>query len=377
MSASPWMILRWYSSGIDDGGDHAVDVGKLLARLVDLVEVWIALERLDRGGEVGNPPRHHRRLVQVVQRRPPEVVAERLRPGVEALFRGHRFGVVVVVDVPLRQVVLGVKRDPLAARPLHHDQLHGEVGFVHLEADRVVVHLHHPADAREQVPGLHLVVPVHVLEREDHVVGGERVAVRPLRPLAHVDGEALAVVGELVAARQVGHHRPVPGHLQEAGADVLGRLGDVVPRVLVDGHHVQRAAVGADLLHRRRHPRFQRQPFVDRRQLSRRHQRRQHRRLLVLAGRNGHLRARLRPLLGGARQQRKRRQQRQRRAQQHSPVNHGSPPCGNPRSTVSDTVVRPAARSSARRAPRAPVARTCNQRPCAGRPTGRTRAGCW
>ena len=181
-----------------------------------------------------------------------------------------------------------MKADPLAARPGAELHLQHRIGSIHLVAHMVVVDLGDARHSRQDRPGLHVGMPVHVLEHEHDVVRRERLAVRPLRTLAQGQHHALGVVREFVGEGEIGNDAAVGRELQEVAAPIVhGLPGQVVPRLLIDGKHVQRTAVLADLRHQVRDRGNLRQPLVYRRQLSGGNQRGQHRRLLVLARRGG------------------------------------------------------------------------------------------
>ena len=174
---------------------------------------------------------------------------------------------------------------PVAAGRLAHLGQHHRVGDVGLQAHVVVVdldgapHLVHPERLRAAA---YARVEVPVLVSEHDVVGGERLAVRPLRTLAQGDGEAQEVGRQLEALGQVGHHRGVGPDVGQVAA-ALGLLLQRVPRLGAVHEHVDGVAVGADRIDRLHHRRLDRQPLDYRRQFSRRHQCREHRRFRVLA----------------------------------------------------------------------------------------------
>ena len=160
-----------------------------------------------------------------------------------------------------------------------------------------------------------------ILEREHHVVGGERVAVGPLRAFAQGDGQAQEIGPQLEALGQIGHHRSVLPDVAEVAA-ALGLLLQRVPRLGAGHEHVDRVAVGANRLDRLHHRRFHRQPVSYRRQRARRHQGREHRRFRILpaahrCGRGG--RGGAAAVAGAAREQ-ARAGREQRKSQDHDSV---------------------------------------------------------
>ena len=125
-----------------------------------------------------------------------------------------------------------------------------------------------------------------VLPGEDHVLGGEGIAVRPLGALDQMHGELLAVVGPFpgfgelrqrldLLRRQhphrAGAHQAHHGRVLGA-AVALVAAGDPVPALRPAADHVaKRAAVDAGAVGRHRRvddQRLLRQPLLDRRQLA-------------------------------------------------------------------------------------------------------------
>ena len=194
--------LQVVGLAVDDLGLNVVHVGQLVAGRVHLPVVGVAHVALAGVGTLGEDPGVLGGLLQVLLRAPEEVVVERLVPGVETLFLGQCVGVGVVVDVPLLEVVEGVEYLPTAAGRagvLGEQRVVRLVGF---EAYGVIVDLDRAFDLGDPVPGGDLVVPVRVLVHEHVVVGGHRVAVRPLGALAQVECHAHRVVGHFGAPHQ-------------------------------------------------------------------------------------------------------------------------------------------------------------------------------
>ena len=315
---------------IDDVGHDPVDVGELLALGIHLPVIRVALVHLVGRVGLGQHPRLHGGKVHVLAGIPPEMVAERLHPGVEALLLGKRVRIRVVPDVPLLQVVLGIVGVPVTAGRLRHLQGQDRVGHIGLQPYGVVVDLDRPARLRQPHPGLDLFVPVHVLVHEDDVVGRERRPIGPLRPLPQEDGDALVVRGLLEALGEVSLDLQAVEAEAAQVAAALGLFLQVAPRRIVGGVHVQRAAVPTHRLDRLQQRRLDGQPLIHRRQFAAGHQLGQHRRLPVLAGRDRHL---LRPgvgcFLGAARQRTNGRDQKDSCNEQDC-LRHSVPPPGRP-----------------------------------------------
>ena len=171
---------------------------------------------------------------------------------------------------------------PAAPELVPARQRRERVGVV--QPHREVVHLlgvRHRSPAVAPPAGRELVDEQEVLEREHHVVRGVGRAVGPLQATPQGHGDGLLVLRHLPALVDVGYYvdhvsRTAVGGLhgtdQPADRRQLGVLG-------ADRGRLEGAAVGADALEHVEHQRFLGQPFLDRRQVPRRHHRRQHRRL--------------------------------------------------------------------------------------------------
>ena len=124
-------------NGLDvgDAGDHAVDVGKLLAARVHLVEVGVALMHLGGVGDLDQRPRLHGRprfaillQVPVAVLILPVIGLQGQVPTVVAPLLGQRVGLRVVLDVELLQVVPRQIGVPVAARRFAHLGQHHRIG---------------------------------------------------------------------------------------------------------------------------------------------------------------------------------------------------------------------------------------------------------
>src|SRR5262249_22584652 len=134
--------------------------------------------------------------------------------------------------------------------------------------------------------GGQLLVERDVFPPEDDIVGGVRLAVRPLHALAELEAELGGVLVGLVRFDDVGEHfvpLAVPGAWVRV-ADRAVERGGVLP---ADQAAVPVAAVLADLLDWLEDERGLRQPLIERRQLAVFDELGELRRLDVLAGRGG------------------------------------------------------------------------------------------
>ena len=268
---------------------EAVDVGELVAGRVDGEVIGIAHMEHVGGGDLLVVPGLDARGVQVLD---PEVAAaaallpHRLHPVVVAFLLGQGVGVLVVLGVILGKVVLGIGVGvPAAPELVPARQRRERIAVV--EPHREVVHLlgvRHRPPAVAPPAGRKLFEEQEVLEREHHVIRGVGVAVGPLHAAPQVHGHGLLVLGHLPALVDVGHDvdhvsRTAVGGLhgadQPADRRQFGVLG-------ADRGRLEGPAVGADALEYVEHQRLFGQPFLYRRQLSRRHLNRQHRRLAEL-----------------------------------------------------------------------------------------------
>ena len=258
-----------------------VEIRKLLARLVHRVEVRVAA--------------HDQQLVRLV-------LGRRERPGgdLRQVLRRREVGELLVVHV---LVVLRVHR-------LHDVRRHDvEAALRHVEergrrlrraegpADGVVVDLLELGRHVVELPGVSLASRVDVrvadvvFPGEDHIVGVERHAVRPLDPFHQLHGQLLAVgrpfpaLGELRQRLDIGigaeerpraHQRIVAVGVGIDAEPAGSRTGGVVPagggaggeeaaHVAVDAQAIRHAGLQDD-------PRFLRQAILDRRQLAGLHQ---------------------------------------------------------------------------------------------------------
>ena len=276
--------------------DDLVDVGKLVAGGVYLVEVGVAFQYPGRGVDrAGGLPRGHSwqvrvegPVVDVPHETGPIVV-----PGVL-----HQLVNRVLPDIPgmeLLQIVLGRKAAVQAAsleavaaqrrRACQHVREY-VVGFGEHEPDGMVVHFFHAARlvVDRHDGGLHrhqLVVPVDVFVPEHEVVSGEGMAVGPLHAAAQENGEDASSIRNLPSSGDV-RHQAVAGRVPEQDL-VVPATAVAVPEV---GRSAEAAppdtAVPADLVHRLDHQGIGADAFRHRRQLASLNPFRQRRRLLKL-----------------------------------------------------------------------------------------------
>ena len=271
---------------VDDG----VNVGELIAGRVDLVVVGIPLVQPVGGGELLHEPRQYHRFFEIAERVDLHVGVERVHPGIVALLLGQLVGVVIVVDVVLRQVLARGKREPVTPRPVRKEDRQRGQRLIALVAHRAVIDLDdaiHDGGRRAAAPEADLFDPVDRFPPKQDVVRGERVAVGPLEPFPEGEQHAAVVLGQLETGRYVGHDLAVVGELQEERRTVLRAVAQVAPRAAVGVEGGDRAAVAPHHLERDDHLRLDRQPFVDRRQLAGGDPGGQHRRLVVLAAGHG------------------------------------------------------------------------------------------
>ena len=272
---------------VDDG----VDVGELIAGRVHLVVVGIPLVQSVGSGELLHEPRQHHRLFEVAEGVDLHVGVERVHPGIVALLLGQLVGVLIVVDVVLRQVFARRERNPVTPRPVRKEDRQRSQRLIALVAHRAVIDLDdavHYGGRRAAAPEADLVDPVDRFPPKQDVVRGERVAVGPLEPLPEGEQHALVVRRHLEIGCYVGHDLAVVGELQEERRTVLRSVAQVSPGTAVGVERGDRAAVAPHRLERDDHLRLDRQPFVDRRQLAGGDPGGQHRRLAVLAAAGDH-----------------------------------------------------------------------------------------
>jgi len=178
----------------------------------------------------------------------------------------------VVLDMELLQIVLGIARLPAVYLGLFL----GEQAVRSLQhpSRRVVVYLLDDIGELGS-DGAELLVHHKVLVVEDEVVCSERLTVRPLEPLAQLEG----VLGGILAGRPgfaySGHHAvPVPGELHQLV------VANVAAQVVPVGLHRTAgpfAPVLADTLRGRYDDRLLREALLDGRELSLGHQLCEHR----------------------------------------------------------------------------------------------------
>ena len=280
---------RQLRGGVGQEGDQdLVEIGQLVAGGVDAPVVRVARPQLGVQAILGDDPRIHARHADVVgghhrRARAGSVtlggaLAERLRPALEAGFLGERVGVVVVVDVELRQVVLGVEGQVAQQHQLRDREriLPGE-GNVVLVAHRQLRQLALPGDARAGARE-HPVVGADRVQPEHEIVGVERLAIRPLLAGAQVDGEGMLVVRHAPVRHHVGMY---PGAVRGELAERLRRALDHHAGLVLDRDSVpaKAAAILADFVRRAEHRRVGGQAVDHGGQLAAGHARRQHRRL--------------------------------------------------------------------------------------------------
>ena len=254
--------------------ERGVDVGQLVAGLIGLPVVGIALEEPVGLGLFEEPVGAERGQVGIVlrnafvQARP---VAEQGHPAVHAPFLGLRLQLlnIHIAGMELLAVVLGMHNiGPVVMGQVLQDE---RIGVREDELDRVVVH---PLEVHEVAAGLEparLVrgqfVVQHVDVPELEVVGGVRMAVGPLGAAPQVQGEFPPVRADVEALNNVGHHRgevradTANALLAHAGAAAVEGTGSRI----ADREH---AAIGAHFVPGLDDLRVERQPFLDRRQVT-------------------------------------------------------------------------------------------------------------
>ena len=272
-----------------------VDVGQLVASLVDRPEVGIALH--DDG--VGRRRRHHaiggdHRVIRI---QPPgldrALLAPEVDPALDALVGGdlgqfvgaHILGVILLhvvgrhqeggaIEARLARAVLG---DDFGEQRVGLSEGYREgLGILDGDDKRLAIGHQRRGNVRRQFG-----IEEHVLIPEAHVVGGHRLAIRPLEPLEQREGELGRVVVDGIGLNEARlQNRLAVDVLHELDDPLLHQLGraPAVADALVGA--MQRAAVSADLAENIHNLRLFRQALVDRRQLARLNEVVEHRRLI-------------------------------------------------------------------------------------------------
>ena len=257
-----------------------VEVGKLVALGIDLAVVGIAIQQHEVALlDGGRHPRAEGRARRF------EILQVNLLDLGDHLARC--LVALGVAGMELLEVVRGSRIQPGAREQLlvaderlrraHHDG----VVVHHFELQQLPAHLEL---ARRHLQlgdvGTLFDEQVDVVDGEHHVGGRHGRAVRPLQAGPQVDGEGLVVVADVEALGEIGVHRGAAG-----GGEIVEPLvqvaGDVAEVGVQPVRRLERTAMFADTVVRGDHGGQVRQPFLYRRQLARRHQRGQHRRLLV------------------------------------------------------------------------------------------------
>ena len=245
---------------------HAVDVGQLIAGAVHREEVGVAGK--EDGGRVAPllDPRRQFRARVPQGGRTGHARQQAGDPVVVAVLLGELLGVGVELGMELPHVVRRCEKPArlhfgpvqqqcqTVERDRSRKRDHQRVVTVRLPTGELTPH-REPAAA----PGGNIEVRQNVVIHPHEVRGGERLAVRPLHPLAQMDGEHGLVVGDLVplgAVRDGFVERGV-GPEQEGLASAV----HVAPVGRPGARGPQLAAVAAGLFVRLQHQRIVRQPL--------------------------------------------------------------------------------------------------------------------